>query len=123
IRVFARRSPSKLVEAFARIFSAPFRNFGICTKRPAFNHAMHKRDRSTAQITLILLPIKLELKFELLHSLIPNFLATIISPSEYFVYNFEYFQDDFSDYPTVIGDYSQFQTNFKRKNLINRRAL
>jgi hypothetical protein len=84
---------------------------------------MHKRDRSTAQITLILLPIKLELKFELLHSLIPNFLATIISLKEYFVYNFEYFQDDFSDYPTVIGDYSQFQTNFKRKNLINRRAL
>jgi hypothetical protein len=30
--MFARRSPSKLVEAFARIFPAPFRNFGICTE-------------------------------------------------------------------------------------------
>jgi hypothetical protein len=33
IRVFARRSPSKLIEAFARIFPLPLRNFGICTKR------------------------------------------------------------------------------------------
>ncbi|MDR1641538.1 MAG: helix-turn-helix transcriptional regulator, partial [Clostridiales bacterium] len=35
IRVFARRSPSKLVEAFARIFPVPFRNFGICSRGDA----------------------------------------------------------------------------------------
>jgi hypothetical protein len=43
IRVFARRSPSKLVEAFARIFPVPFRNFGICTKKEGWLAPSRKR--------------------------------------------------------------------------------